>query len=459
MVKFAKVVFSFLVLSQLSFGLWGCGLNMQTHYAKLRPHLVERDFDAANTFLDDSKVSFYQSEKNRLLFYLNKGMILHLGGNFRESNAFLEQAEETSKALWTESVTEHIGAALNTDNALSYAGEDFERILIYFFRALNFIGMGNLESARSQARKITNELEHYNQSYREGEKNLHRDDGFARWLSGKLLETEGGFAAFNDAWIDYRKAIAVYEQDYEPLYGTRLPQFVIQDALRVLEAMGNDFSQEFEELRQRYPSVAFISESERAGRGEIVFLHLSGEAPYKTDHYFEIYSDNTPMRIAFPRFVRKPTRGRSARLQMPGGRYVKTVLAQDIEAIAIQNLQDNMPRIRAKAVTRAVLKRAAAEVGSEVGNEMRASGDESGTGVQLASDLWKVYNYVSEEADKRSWITLPARIGATSFFVAPGEYVFDIDILGQDGTPIDSTQLSVAVEANKTAFLFYRSFR
>ena len=138
---------------------------------------------------------------------------------------------------------------------------------------------------------------------------------------------------------------------------------------------------------------------------------------------------------------------------------MKTVLAQDIEAIAIQNLQDNMPRIRAKAVTRAVLKRAAAEVGSEVGNEMRASGDESGTGVQLASDLWKVYNYVSEEADKRSWITLPARIGATSFFVAPGEYVFDIDILGQDGTPIDSTQLSVAVEGNKTAFLFYRSFR
>ena len=103
-----------------------CGLNMQNHYVKMRPHLVSGNYDAANDFLDLTKKSFYKSEKNRLLFFMDKAMVLNGAGRFKESNAFLEQAKIAAQELWTESIGENIGAILTTDNNLSYAGEDFE---------------------------------------------------------------------------------------------------------------------------------------------------------------------------------------------------------------------------------------------------------------------------------------------------------------------------------------------
>ena len=74
------------------------------HYVKMRPHLVSRNFDAANDYLEQTKKSFYKSEKNRLLFYMDKAMVLHHGGRYEESNVFLERGKIAAEELWTESV-------------------------------------------------------------------------------------------------------------------------------------------------------------------------------------------------------------------------------------------------------------------------------------------------------------------------------------------------------------------
>lgn len=448
-------------------GVWvailasGCGLNMQAHYKQLRPYLLSRDFDSATEFLEESKRTVYRTEKNRVVFYMNQGMVLHLAGDHQASNEALEKAKQASDDLWTESVSEHVGAFLSTDNALSYAGEDFERVLICFFKALNYIALGQFGSARIEARQITSQLDLYNQRYEEqGDATAYQDDAFARWLSGKLRETEGGFSAFNDAWIEYKKAIALYEKEYEPLYGTSLPDFVVRDALRVLQAMGADFKGEYRQLRKRYPRIDFVEEAQRREQGEVVFIHLGGEAPVKADDFYTLYLDSGPMRVAVPRYVRQRSAGMSARVHLPDGGFKETQLVEDIAAIAIRNLDDNMPRIAMKAFLRAGFKRGMAHVGSEVGREMQQSGDHSsGAGVELAAELWKVYNFLGEEADKRSWVTLPSRIGANSFFIAPGDYSFRMDVLGSHGQVVESAQLPAKVARGQTTFVVYRTFR
>src|SRR5690606_3525626 len=108
--------------------------------------------------------------------------------------------------------------------------------------------------------------------------NIYRDDAFARWLSGKLAETQGDYEGLNDAKIDYMKALQIYEADYAQRYGTPVPQVVIEDALRTLKALGADFADELQALQARYPSVQFPEPNPELG--EVVLLHMAGEAPY-----------------------------------------------------------------------------------------------------------------------------------------------------------------------------------
>jgi len=52
--------------------------------------LVSGELEAANKFLDKGKKN--ETGKNRLLYFMNKGVVLQLMGNNTESNEYLEKA-------------------------------------------------------------------------------------------------------------------------------------------------------------------------------------------------------------------------------------------------------------------------------------------------------------------------------------------------------------------------------
>ena len=115
-------------------------------------------------------------------------MVLHLAQSYKASNAVMEQAKNAAEELWTESVGAHAASWVTTDNSLPYQGEDFEKVMLHLVAALNYIGLGDYDNARVEARQITAKLELYNQKYGDA-KNIYSDDAFARWLSGRLGET------------------------------------------------------------------------------------------------------------------------------------------------------------------------------------------------------------------------------------------------------------------------------
>lgn len=441
-----------LVVAVVALACSACGLNMQKNYRKLRPALLKRDYGAANEYVDSVKKEFY-GKKNRLLYYMDKGMVLHLAGRYKESNTFVEKAKATAEELWTESVTTHAAAWLTTDNTLPYQGEDFEKVLIHFVAALNYMGLRRYEDARVEARQISNKLELYNSKYEES-KSVYRDDAFARWLSGKLAETEGGFSALNDAWIDYKKAIAVYEGEYGR-YRTRLPEVVVADALRVVEGLGADFAAEFRALRERHPSVRFVPQSEAKALAEIVVLHLAGEAPYKIDKFWTSPAPDGVIRIAYPEFVAKPHSVRRARVSVRGQQAsADTELVEDITAIAIQDLSDHMVRIKAKAIARSLSKYAASQGLVQGGKAVAKKEPAVGAAMAVAGVLFNVGSAIAEEADKRSWITLPSAVGVARLWVPPGEHVVDVSFAGGAAVPF-----KVKAEAGKTTFLSYRTYQ
>ncbi len=441
--------------------LSACGLNMEKHYNRIRGKLTAHRYDDANAYVDSVKQDFY-GEKNRLLYYMDKGMVLYLAKRYQESNTFLEKAKTTAQELWTESIGANAAAWLTTDNALPYQGEDFEKVLIHFIEALNYIGLNDYEAARVEARQVTHKLELYNAKYEEDPaQNIYKDDGFARWLSGKLAETEGTFEGLNDAWIDYKKALEVYKNDYVSRYQTPVPRFLVEDALHVLMALGPDFAEELDALRQEHPAVSVKTPEETEGLGEIVLLHLSGEAPFKVDRFWTAQAGSEIIRIAYPVFIPKPYRIRGARMRV-GDQTSETEVAENVTAIAMQNLNDHIGRIKAKAIARQVTKYLAAKGmqvgGSKLAQSKKAAAKGAGAALAVAGTLWTWGSAIAEEADKRSWITLPAAVNVGRIYAPPGEVTLELEFLSHGGGVMDKVQIPVKVQAGRPTLVSYRTF-
>ena len=439
--------------------LSACGLNMETNYRKMRPALINHQYDEANEYLDGVKGSFY-SKKNRLLFYMDKGAVLSFGGRYKESNRYLEKAKVAAAELWTESVTTNAAAWLTTDNTLPYQGEDFEKVLLHFFAALNHIALGDYSAARVEARQITNKLELYNSKYEEAP-SLYKDDAFARWLAGKLAETEGGYSALNDAWIDYRKSLTVYREDYGKRYGTRLPQLLVEDALRVSHGLGADFAEEHAALKTDFPEVSFVLQENRAQLGEVILFHLNGEAPFKIDRFWTVRAGREVLRIAYPQFVLKKHKITKMRVRVLDA-VQDSEIFEDVSSIAVRNLKDRMARIKKKAITRQVTKFLAAKGVQATGRAVSKGGGKAGgagAALQVAGALWSAGSAIAEESDKRSWITLPAQIGVSRLFLEPGKHKLEIEFLSNSGAVIERSLRDVEVLAGKSTFRVLRTYR
>ena len=114
-----------------------------------------------------------------------------------------------------------------------------------------------------------------------------------------------------------------------------------------------------------------------------------------------------------------------------GSYQATTELMQNITAVAERSLSDRLAGISVKAVARAVVKYGMAE---GVGRGARvAAGKDTGQLFGLIEErLAKAWAIATEEADKRTWRTLPDEIQIAKLWVPPGEYEFRTQYSGRD---------------------------
>ncbi|HZR47496.1 MAG TPA: hypothetical protein VFA47_12365, partial [Candidatus Manganitrophaceae bacterium] len=116
------------VLSCLFLALFLSACAPSGHYQRqIEQDLLSNRYAEADAIIEKNKESY--GDRNRLLYYLDRGMTLHLGGRYEESNAFFEKADAEIERLYTQSISTHAGAMLTNDNLLPYEGEDFEKVL------------------------------------------------------------------------------------------------------------------------------------------------------------------------------------------------------------------------------------------------------------------------------------------------------------------------------------------
>jgi len=71
-------------------------------------------------------------------------MVLRMKRDFAGSNEVLEAAKAEMDRLYAASVTENVLSVMVNDSTVSYSGDNYERVLLHLYMALNYLELGSL---------------------------------------------------------------------------------------------------------------------------------------------------------------------------------------------------------------------------------------------------------------------------------------------------------------------------
>ncbi len=362
--------------------------------------------------------------KDEVLIRLERATLLQAMGRFTESSREFQLAADKmgyyeSRAVVSAGRTAfQAGSLIVNEQVQPYEGEDFEKILLHAMNAVNYLMAGDLEGARVEIRiayRRQNELrERHARAIEKAEKEGRAkswEQSFQKADSGRYRELS---SRADNAYSVYQNAYAYYISSLVYELGGELDEAYIDLKKGILAAPDSKslqkdlirLSRELGFYEDEQSWVARFGEpGKEYGTGTDVFVIFQhGSAPVKEPLSFPIPLPEGGLVFAsLPvyRFVPSGTQAGSIRVD---GRDVRTSVVSDIDAIAARSLLDTFPVLFAKQVARSILK---AQMTRKLSREYGALGAITGT---LASA-------VTEQADQRTWTSLPKEIQVARVFV------------------------------------------
>ncbi len=404
---------------------------------------------------------------SRVAFLMEMGRAAQLEGDYEASREAFAGAIAAARAQDDQAVISASGAAaqsaavLVNDNAIAYRASGFERTLVHHYQALNYLAANDLAGAGVEARLANREQEEARKRReREVEKakskneneppaDEARDPNVPAVYAG-LDEAAGAVkysfqnaAAFylaavigemlgerNDAYIDCKKALEIYPDNL----------FLQMDVVRLAKRLG--MREDLADFERRFPRALKMpadGSAALAGKARLVVFYEEGLAPKKTELSvaYPLPAADSVGAIALPMYVDMPPPPVPASATLDGQPLASTAPICNVGALAARALAEQMPGILTRQVARVVAKTVAA----------KAAKDELGEWGGLAMAL---YNVLSEQADLRSWLTLPAHVQILSAWVDPGTPVAALSAPGAGAFWSEA----VTLKAGKTTLVY-----
>ena len=386
------------------------------------------------------------------------GLVAHYANHFTESNAALDIAGDIAEDRYTKSVSKELGSLVTSDKLRPYSGTQYERLLSHYYRALNYVYQGQLDGALVECRRATNLINYFKG---EDEKYDFFGTGFLAYLSGMLFEATG---EWNDAYISYRQATEYYKNASEKT-GVETPKDIGNALLRLTRRLG--FADEFKRYQQQYGELPPHPEN----TGELILFYESGYVPAKTEEslmfpilkkddvedekfvptligregmVFEDVELEYLLRVAMPTIG--SYRPHFAGIKVAAGQDQKAgVLVEDVETIAIETFNAQRPIILLRTLARAVGKYL-----------LTRQANKKHEALGLLTNLAGV---LTEQADTRSWRTLPNQIFMVRMLLPAGTHTLKLSFLDANGRVRGSQSVpDIKIDANRITFLNHRTY-
>ncbi len=385
--------------------------------------VADGSYDAALRAIDEGKDEKY-GDKDKVLYWLDKGAVSHDARYYPQSDAVLDQAELRIEELYTKSLSQAAGTVLVNDASQDYAGEPHERAMLYVMRALNYACQQKVDDAVVEARKVTAFLDGQGERV---QMKTYREDGFAHLLSAMLFEDAGRYDDARISRAAAEKAYGRYARDY------------------------------------RIPAPQFGLGARAPGEGELVVIHYNGKVPLRGSKMTSVPvghkqtvremaksgsdDDQAQLPIALPTIVEQPYSIRGSAVEA-AGRTAQTVVVEPVGAISVKALEDELPAIKARAVARATAKGGAYSAAEAAG----ATTFVKGAGLSALG--------AAEQADTRGWATLPDEIRMARIALPAGVHDVKVSFRDENGNPrSEETLRGVQVTAGFRTYVHVRTAR
>ena len=336
---------------------------------------------------------------------------------FEEANALMEKFDDNGGA----SLAYEASELLANQSRLPYTGYNYDRIMASAYSALSHIERGDRQRAAVALKRLSN----YQQDA--AAKNAKRiaenaaklsqaSDARARSdvsaalanpkVSAELAQRYGNFNAFDAAKADYTNPFAHYLAGIFFLHNAE-DQSDRENALASLSLAANALPAGALEADIREASDAARTAKPRPRTYVIV---EEGSACRRSQFRLDIplwaIDDRLPnVAVNFPYLVKIPYSGGVKVFPSETSAETPLVKLADMDAIIEREFNAELPNVIAKTLFSAVLKSAAQYAAA------RAAGD-YGVLVNIAGSL---YQGMLNDADLRTWSTLPKKISAVSF--------------------------------------------
>ncbi len=365
-------------------------------------------------------------EQKEVIASLDKGMLRRMTGKYSDSNQIFEVAKHQIEDLYGISITENIASVTVNETFRGYEGDRYEQLLLHAYMAMNYIQLGQPDSARVEMLQANVKMMEWGDEPEE--------DAFIRYLEGIIYESLG---EYDDALISYRKAYIIYKEKAGNPYP--LPPVVLQeDLLRMLA--WQKLTDEYNAYKEEFAMQAYRPVKPKDDSGELIIILNNGLAPVRSESSVYLFSPEVQqnLRVAFPVYKTPRHSLYAVQAAVNESQYsLETV--EDIDALARYSLEQDMPGIMARAMARAVIKY----------NTQSAAQDKG----SLAGLLMTVTNIVTERADTRSWTTLPQEIQLQRIILPVGEHDVQLQVVNAAGHIIDTINEKVVIRPKQISFM------
>ena len=398
-------------------------------------------------------------KKPDIPYQFELGLVAHYANRFEESSKALDIAGNIAEDRYTKSLTMEAGSLITSDKLRPYSGTQYERLLSHYYRALNYVYLNQLDGALIECRRATALINYFKG---EDEKYDFFGTGFLAYLSGMLFEAAG---EWNDALISYKQAAEYYENAAEKT-GVKTPNDIGNALVRLTRRLG--FTDEFERYLEQYGEPPSHSEN----TGELILFYESGYVPPKREEnlifpilkkddvedekfiptligregmVFEDVELEYLLRVAIPTIDSQRPRFAGIEVEIEKQASARGVLVEDVENIAIETFKAERPIILFRTLVRGVGKYL-----------LTRQADKKDEALGLLTNLAGV---LTEQADTRSWRTLPNQIFMVRMPLPAGTHTLKLSFLDAKGQVRSSHPVpGVEINVNRITFLNHRTY-
>lgn len=387
------------------------------------------------------------------------GLTAHYANHFAESSKALDIAGNIAEDRYTKSVSKEVGSLITSDKLRPYSATQYERLLRHYYSVLNYVYLNQLDGALVECRRATALINYFKG---EDEKYDFFGTGFLAHLSGMFFEAAG---EWNDALISYKQAAEYYKNASEKT-GVKTPDDIGNALVRLTRRLG--FTDEFERYREQYGEPPSHPEN----TGELILFYESGYVPSKGQEtlmfpilkkddvedekfvptligregmVFEDVELEYLLRVAIPTIGSHRPRFTGIQVAVDKQKPMSGVLVEDVENIAIETFNAQRPIILIRTLGRALLK----YLGTR---KVREKNETLGLLTNLAGVL-------TEQADTRSWQTLPNQIFMVRMPLPAGTHTLKLSFFDANGQVRGSQSVpDIKINPNRITFWNHRTY-